>query len=116
MLAIYNPLILSAIKAHSNKNVQFAHSCGGSTANMEEERTNAGKYLSDVLENDGNTFEILLNQWKLIEKKLLFVKLRLRLSGTQALSLSGSLRLTQALTQAHSGSYSVTVTVTQSLG
>ena len=29
---------------------------------------------------------------------------------------SGSLRLSQALTQAHSGSYSVTVTVTQSLG
>ena len=41
------------------------------------------------------------------------VKLRLG-SGTQA--LSDSLRLTQALTQAHSGSYSVTVTVTQSLG
>ena len=72
MSAIYNPLILFAIKAHSNITVQFAHSCVGSTTNMEEERTNAGKYLSDVLENDGNTFEILLNQWKLLNKRMLF--------------------------------------------
>ena len=72
MSAIYNPLILFAIKAHSNITVQFAHSCVGSTTNMEEERTNAGKYLSKILENDECTFEILLNQWKRIDKKLLF--------------------------------------------
>ena len=39
---------------------------------MEEEITNARKYLSEILENDENTFEILLNQWKLINKKMLF--------------------------------------------
>ena len=44
----------------------------GSTSNMEEEKRNAGKYLSEILENDENSWEILLNQWKLLDKKLLF--------------------------------------------
>ena len=39
---------------------------------MEEEKRNAGKYLSEILENDENSWEILLNQWKLVDKKLLF--------------------------------------------
>ena len=39
---------------------------------MEKERENAGKYLSEILENDKNNLEILLNQWKLVDKKLLF--------------------------------------------
>ena len=39
---------------------------------MEEEKTNVGKYLSEILENDENSWEILLNQWKLVDKKLLF--------------------------------------------
>ena len=39
---------------------------------MEEEKNNAGKYLSEILENDDNNFEFLLNQWKLVDKKLLF--------------------------------------------
>ena len=44
----------------------------GSTSNMEEEKKNAGKYLSEILENDENSFKILLNQWQLVDKKLLF--------------------------------------------
>ena len=39
---------------------------------MEKERTNAGKYLSEILENDDNNLDILLNQWKPVDKKLLF--------------------------------------------
>ena len=40
---------------------------------MDEERTSAGKYLTEVLENnDGNNFKILLNQWKIVDKKLFF--------------------------------------------
>ena len=39
---------------------------------MDEERKNAGKYLTEVLGNDENNCEILLNQWKLVDKKLLF--------------------------------------------
>ena len=39
---------------------------------MEEEKNNAGKYLSEILENDDNNFEFLLNQWKLVDKKILF--------------------------------------------
>ena len=39
---------------------------------MEEERTNAGKYLTEILENDENNWEILINQWKIVDKKVLF--------------------------------------------
>ena len=39
---------------------------------MEEEKNNAGKYLSEILENDENNLDILDNQWKLVDKKLLF--------------------------------------------
>ena len=39
---------------------------------MEKEKSNAGKYLSEILENDENSWEILLNQWKHLDKKLLF--------------------------------------------
>ena len=39
---------------------------------MEEERKNAGKYLTKILENDENNWEILLSQWNLVDKKLLF--------------------------------------------
>ena len=39
---------------------------------MEKEKSNAGKYLSEILENDENSWEILLNQWKFVDKKLLF--------------------------------------------
>ena len=39
---------------------------------MEEGKNNAGKYLSEILENDDNNFEFLLNQWKLVDKKILF--------------------------------------------
>ena len=39
---------------------------------MEKEKSNAGKYLSEILENDENSWEILLNQWKLVDKKFLF--------------------------------------------
>ena len=41
-------------------------------SNMEEEKRNAGKFLSDILEKDENSLKILLNQWKLVDKKLLF--------------------------------------------
>ena len=40
--------------------------------NMEEEKRNAGKFLSEILENDENSLKILLNQWQLVDKKLLF--------------------------------------------
>ena len=40
--------------------------------NMEKEKSNAGKYLSEILENDENSWEILLNQWKVVDKKVLF--------------------------------------------
>ena len=43
-----------------------------STYNMEEETKNAGKYLVEILENDENHIEILLNQWKVVDKKVLF--------------------------------------------
>ena len=43
-----------------------------SKSNMEEEKRNAGKFLSEILENDENSFKILLNQWQLVDKKLLF--------------------------------------------
>ena len=46
--------------------------CVSSTSNMEEEKNNAGKYLSEILENDDNNLDILLNQWKPVDKKLLF--------------------------------------------
>ena len=46
--------------------------CVDSKSNMEEEKRNAGKFLSEILENDENSWEILLNQWKLVDKKLLF--------------------------------------------
>ena len=39
---------------------------------MEKERENAVKYFSEILENDENNLEIFLNQWKLVDKKLLF--------------------------------------------
>ena len=39
---------------------------------MEKEKSNAGKYLSEILENDENSWEILLNQWKIVDKKVLF--------------------------------------------
>ena len=39
---------------------------------MKEERKNAGNHLSEILENDENNFEILLNQWKVVDKKFLF--------------------------------------------
>ena len=39
---------------------------------MEEERTNAGKYLTEILENDEDNWEILINQWKIVDKKVLF--------------------------------------------
>ena len=39
---------------------------------MEEERKNAGKYLTEILENDEDNWDILLNQWKIVDKKLLF--------------------------------------------
>ena len=39
---------------------------------MEEERINAGKYLTKIFENDENNWEILFSQWKLVDKKLLF--------------------------------------------
>ena len=39
---------------------------------MEEERSNAKKYLSESLDNDDNNFEFLLNKWKLLNKKMLF--------------------------------------------
>ena len=39
---------------------------------MEEERQNAGKYLTEILENDEDNWDILLNQWKIVDKKLLF--------------------------------------------
>ena len=45
---------------------------GSTSNNMEEEKKNAGKYLSEILENDENNLKILLNQWKLVDKKLLF--------------------------------------------
>ena len=53
--AIYNPLNLLAI--HSNIwqiLSSFYIICVGSTSNMEEEKKNAGKYLSEILENDDN--------------------------------------------------------------
>ena len=40
--------------------------------NMEKEKSNAGKYLSEILESDENSWEILLNQWKIVDKKVLF--------------------------------------------
>ena len=46
--------------------------CVDSKSNMEEEKRNAGKFLSEILENDENSFKILLNQWQLVDKKLLF--------------------------------------------
>ena len=73
-----NPLNLSPIKAQSNIFGSFYLSsfyitCVCSTSNnMEEEKKNAGKYLSEILENDENNLKILLNQWKLVDKKLLF--------------------------------------------
>ena len=39
---------------------------------MEEEKNNAGKYLTEIFENDENNFEIISYQWKLVDKKLLF--------------------------------------------
>ena len=39
---------------------------------MEKEKSNAGKYLSEILENGENSWEILLNQWKIVDKKVLF--------------------------------------------
>ena len=39
---------------------------------MEEGRTNAGKYLTEILENDENNWEILIYQWKIVDKKVLF--------------------------------------------
>ena len=39
---------------------------------MEEEKKNAGKYLSEILEKDENNLKILLYPWKLVDKKLLF--------------------------------------------
>ena len=70
--ANYKPLNLLAIKAPSNIFGSFYMTCVGSTSNMEEEKRNAGKYLSEILENDENSWEILLNQWKLVDKKFLF--------------------------------------------
>ena len=72
--AIYKPLNLLVNKTTA---IYLAGSifdvCVSSTSNMEEEKNNAGKYLSEILENDECTFEILLNQWrKRIDKKLLF--------------------------------------------
>ena len=46
--------------------------CVDSKSNMEEEKRNSGKFLSEILENDENNWEILLNQWQLVDKKLLF--------------------------------------------
>ena len=39
---------------------------------MEKEKSNAGKHLSEILENDENSWEILLNQWRIVDKKVLF--------------------------------------------
>ena len=39
---------------------------------MEEERQNAGKYLTEILENNENNWEVLINQWKIVDKKVLF--------------------------------------------
>ena len=39
---------------------------------MEEERQNAGKYLTKILENNENNWEVLINQWKIVDKKVLF--------------------------------------------
>ena len=39
---------------------------------MEEERKNAGKYQTKILENYEDNLEILLNQWKLVDNKVLF--------------------------------------------
>ena len=39
---------------------------------MEKEKSNAGKYFSEILENNENSWEILLNQWKIVDKKVLF--------------------------------------------
>ena len=52
--------------------VTILHVSVSSTSDMEEEKNNAGKYLSEILENDENNLDILLNQWKLVDKKLLF--------------------------------------------
>ena len=69
--AIYNPLNLLAIKAKSNiYNCQCTYL--DSTTNMEEERQNAGKYLTEILENNENNWEVLINQWKIVDKKVLF--------------------------------------------
>ena len=56
---------------------------------MEKEKSNAGKYLSEILENDENTvcsWEILLNQWKIVDKKVLF-KFVERLGKTNSIIL-----------------------------
>ena len=52
--------------------VSIIRVCVSSTSDMEEEKNNAGKYLSEILENDDNNLDILLNQWKPVDKKLLF--------------------------------------------
>ena len=75
MLSTYNPY-----KSFCNKNTQQYNStvsistftCRLLTFSMEEERTNAGKYLSESLDNDDHNFEFLLNQWKLLNNKIIF--------------------------------------------